>query len=347
MAKLKPKWVKTDIPKDTKVKLWRIMKNNPTYETWQKGVARASYEFDTGEEKYVRLSRDTYSALQDEIRHIPAEEVMSLTPDLQSWVKQSRPELEENLRKTHSEQYEETTHKREMRGLARDVIQEIRVPWILDSFIISLKPGRLSLGRDDLRISITQSNKIEVPLSVTREGKLSDPHEALRSHLRTGGFSELLDEIELWRQGVADNRLRCHRLLGVLRRGLERAYKTSIPLDYRGEPGFTIWFPMTICADAVEQARGSSHFGHFPYNYEGSGLRFGAFLVYQGMPNQDLNPYEVVHRQLRTKCAKWERVRDIAKQREELSQTQAQIGRLLQKFIDMERLPGRCELCHQ
>ncbi len=109
-----------------------------------------------------------------------------------------------------------------------------------------------------------------------------------------------------------------------------------------------IWFPMTVCADAVEQARKSSHFRDFLYNHEGLGLRFGGSLIYQGISNQDLNPYEVIHRQLRTKCAKWKQAKDIAKQRKELAQTQDQIRRLLQRFIDKEDLPGRCELfCHQ
>lgn len=70
------------------------MKGNPTYDAWQKGIARARYEFEEWEDKYIRLGRDTYMALKYEIMHMPAEEVASLPADLQSWVRQLRPELE-------------------------------------------------------------------------------------------------------------------------------------------------------------------------------------------------------------------------------------------------------------
>ena len=109
MAKLKPEWVKTDIPKDTKVKLWRIMKDNPTYDAWQRGIAR--YGFDTEEDKYIHLSRDTYRALKYEVIHMPFEEVSNLPPDLQSWVRQLRPELEsEKYPRRKAEDYSAITN---------------------------------------------------------------------------------------------------------------------------------------------------------------------------------------------------------------------------------------------
>jgi len=91
--KLKPKWMKTDIPKDTKIKLWRIMKDNPTYEAWQQGAARFRYEFDKKEDKYIRLSRYTYKSLQAEVCQMPVEEVCNLPSDLQTWIQELRPEL--------------------------------------------------------------------------------------------------------------------------------------------------------------------------------------------------------------------------------------------------------------
>jgi hypothetical protein len=36
---------------------------------------------------------------------------------------------------------------------------------------------------------------------------------------------------------------------------------------------------------------------------------------------------------------------DFAALRKKLSETDTQISRQLQKFIDLERLPGYCELC--
>lgn len=109
--KLKPKWVETDIPKETKIKLWRIMRDNPTYTSWEKGVA--GYEFSKEEDWYIRKSRDTHRALKNEITKMPAEEVLTLPPDLQKWIAELRPELSVQLKAKPSlatEKQEEHRH---------------------------------------------------------------------------------------------------------------------------------------------------------------------------------------------------------------------------------------------
>jgi hypothetical protein len=73
MAKLKPKWMKTDIPKDVKIKLWRIMKDNPTYKSWERAIRGKSYTtaqdklFTEDELEFINMSRDAYKALQHTI----------------------------------------------------------------------------------------------------------------------------------------------------------------------------------------------------------------------------------------------------------------------------------------
>jgi len=96
MAKLKATWMRTDIPKHIKIELWRLMKDNPTYSTWS--IAIAHSDFKEEEDKYIRTSRDTYQALQAEIRAMPIEEIRTLPPDLQIWIRAVRPELSEELR---------------------------------------------------------------------------------------------------------------------------------------------------------------------------------------------------------------------------------------------------------
>jgi hypothetical protein len=85
MAKPKAKWVKTDIPKDTKIRLWRIMRDNPTVAVSKK------------QDKYGSLSRDTYDALKYEVLHMPVGDVATLPLDLQGWVLELRPEIEYDL----------------------------------------------------------------------------------------------------------------------------------------------------------------------------------------------------------------------------------------------------------
>ena len=103
MAKLKPSWVITDIPKNTKIKLWHLMKDNPTYKSWEKAIVGKSYTteqdfvFTKGELEYIKMSKDTYERLKKEIMHMPVGEVATLPLDLQGWLIGLRPEIEEDL----------------------------------------------------------------------------------------------------------------------------------------------------------------------------------------------------------------------------------------------------------
>ena len=146
-------------------------------------------------------------------------------------------------------------------------------------------------------------------------------------------------------EGVADNLKNCHELLKRVRREVEDTYHTSIPIKDDGYPGFTMDFPILICADAVEQASGSAHFNDFPYGYDGSNLKFGGFIIYIGTSDEDLKPFEDFHRKLRAKCARWKQTKAIAKQRQDLDDVATAISQQLQKFSALERLPGHCELC--
>jgi len=93
MGKLKPKWIKTDIPKNTKIKLWKFMVSNTTYDTWQMDIGNNPKQFSDEEAPYVRMSRDTYKRLKDEISEMPYSFVTSLPSDIQDWIFQLRPEL--------------------------------------------------------------------------------------------------------------------------------------------------------------------------------------------------------------------------------------------------------------
>jgi len=98
MAKLKPQWMKTDIPRDTKIKLWRPMRTNPTYATWQRWIDAHPEIFEKDEDQFSPSSRDLYKALQDEIREMPIEEVLELPSDIQVWIRELRPDVAEVLK---------------------------------------------------------------------------------------------------------------------------------------------------------------------------------------------------------------------------------------------------------
>jgi hypothetical protein len=93
--KLKPEWKKTDIPKDICIKLWRVMKDNFTYDSWAGRLAQLS---DITEEELLNTptSKDSYTQLKNEIIQMPLSEVETLPQDLQDWIFQLRPDLLNN-----------------------------------------------------------------------------------------------------------------------------------------------------------------------------------------------------------------------------------------------------------
>jgi len=85
MGKLKPRWVKTDIPKSVKIKyLWKAMMEATTYDGWQQTMA--SMDWKEQDERYYKPSRDTYKRLKDEILQMPISEINTLPSDLKRWV---------------------------------------------------------------------------------------------------------------------------------------------------------------------------------------------------------------------------------------------------------------------
>lgn len=107
MAKLKPKWVKTDIPKEVRIKLWRLIRDTQTFDAFQGQVSKHYDEIFAGvskkEDKYGSFSRDTYNALKYEIMHMPIEEIETLPKDLQFWVQEIRPQVKGHLNKAGDE----------------------------------------------------------------------------------------------------------------------------------------------------------------------------------------------------------------------------------------------------
>jgi excisionase family DNA binding protein len=245
-----------------------------------------------------------------------------------------------------SKTYQETEHKQKMRELAKQLQSAIALPWIVDSFILDFKPRQLSLGGEKLPINIAKDRIIRVQSNLEEEVKPTYLWQGLRNHFQTGGFSDLPDTIGSWRERVENNLLECHNLLQFLRRKLQKTFDTTIPQDDKEEQhGFTVWFPITVLADGVDQVQWSTPLREFPYRLEASGLRFGAWLIYHGGEDEDFKVYEDAHRKLRSICAKWKQTIRIGEQRRELFRVATEIKERLGQFTDMEHLPGHCELC--
>jgi integrase/recombinase XerC len=241
--------------------------------------------------------------------------------------------------------YVETEHKRQMRELAEELIKGFRLPWIKDSFIIELKPGGLFLGKERFPISINEKGKIRLAPSIAGEEDMGLFHRALRTHLETAGLRKVLSDMFTWSDEVGDFLKKCHELLNKVRGEVEDTYHISIPVNDEGNTGVKMDFPILISADAIEQASGSNHYNYFLYSYEGSNLKFGAFIIFTGITTEDPKPFEDAHRKLRAKYATWPQTKVIAQRRRDINSIAITIIQQLQKFIAMENLPGQCELC--
>ena len=286
-------------------------------------------------ENLILLCRIHHKMVDDQCESYTVDVLRQMKVNHELWVSQKLMDSSREVQATERP-YEETPHKQKIRELARQLQSTIRLPWVGYSFIPELEPGQFTLGRDGLSVSVTRDTTIEVPVSV---------ETSLQGHLLTGGLSSVLDDIELWKRGVALYLSKCNKLLDFLRRRLERTYGVSIPTRDSAEVGLTMHFPISVCADAVEQARHSAHFQYFPYRYEDLGLRFGAYLIYRGVQDEDLTPYEELHKELRRTCPKWNQAKDIAKIIARLERLGADIAERLEKFAEMEHVCGRCDLC--
>ncbi|MFC1952780.1 tyrosine-type recombinase/integrase [Chloroflexota bacterium] len=240
--------------------------------------------------------------------------------------------------------YSKKLHE-QIRGLAEEIQSGIRLPWIKDSFIPELQPGRYSLGREKFPINITKEGKIQIAFSISDTDEKDLVTQALCSHLETSGLEDLSSGVSAWGDSVAEYLYYCHNLLNKVRSDIEETYGVSIAIDADDKPGFIIDFPILICADAVDQASGFEHFSSYKYGYDGLKLRFGGYVIYNGVSNEEFKRFEEAHRNLRSQWVKTKQTIVIAQKRMVLDGEAIAIHRKLQNFLAFENLPGYCPFC--
>jgi len=243
--------------------------------------------------------------------------------------------------------YEETHHKQKMRELARKLMQEIKLLPILNSFFIDLNVKRYF--RHELSLVINEGQEITVKLPIEEEENMTHLYKGLLSHLQTSNFSKIVDDIDTWKEKMANFLQNCNRLFTQVNKELETNYHISIPVGDKGKQlGFTPGFTITICADAIEHARGAVYITDDWYRCEGVKLICGAYTIYRGSPEESdekLKHYESVHKKMRVECAKRKLTKEITEQSDELNNITTRIKQELGKFADTERIPGHCALC--
>lgn len=316
-------------------------------------VGKDKYEAISKQVDYELRKRQKVPILEEipdkrKIKRIIEEDINDLSPEVvlaklpkRLWALRSDYEAIKQLAEMKSQElqtaqtlYVETLHMQKMREEARNMINPFSLPFITASFI----PGESYKSIQEL-LKIRDDRQVRI--------ECLGLSEALSGHLQTGGFPDTLKNISDLRIGWAGNLINCYQFLIWMKEKIEGIYQVSIQLQNQGQPGLTIYFPMFICADVIEQAGGSTHFKDFPYKYQSFSLSFGAYPIYYGNPDEDLKPYERAHIKFRKDYAKHEQAKVIAEQRKTLHDNGVKINQQLQRFIDMEHVPGKCELCSQ
>ena len=77
------------------------MKDNPTQTAREQAIAKL--EFSEKDKWWLRMSRDTFKALEKEIKEMPLEEIDTLPPPLKTYIIGFRPELKSTLDELENE----------------------------------------------------------------------------------------------------------------------------------------------------------------------------------------------------------------------------------------------------
>jgi len=262
--------------------------------------------------------------------------------------------------KAEQKPYEETSHKRTMRKLAKELAEKIKFPSFWDKDLwgnlpVEFKPGKYSLSIGV--VEIDEDNQIEVNYHEIGPG-IAEPHllKGLYSHLSTSGlyrFVELVGD-----KGKLDNlKVELGQYSQMLLTFLKliaddvKGYRAEVIFHDKAKPGLTKCFILTVWHDAFQKAGGYSWVDNLLYKKEslpGTGLwklSRSAYNIGMAKSEKTLKTYENWHKKLKLKYAGHPLAKDIHAKDQELSIIAQDIRQRLQEFSDVERLPGHCELC--
>ena len=307
-----------------KVNIWEL------YHLKKTPIDRIREEFETGQDG-ITSSWDTVRRVVEELPSLSQAQVRQLPDALQERWRELKSEAEQLAPKeavVEQKPYKETPHKQKMRELAESLQRKVVLPPVL---VIFLRPVR-----NAITLSIDQ-----------KENHL---YQGLRNHLKTGGFSEVLEKIREWQDSAGHYLAKCHDLFKNVR-GEILSDEVIVSPDGKPKQGLIIDdFCGTVCADVVGRVTG--HPNHLGYKTERHFLnpdlwvlRYGVYGIYLGLQTEELEERKNIHKDLINKYVSKPATGDIATRMEKLSEIETQISRQLQKFSLMERLPGHCELC--
>ena len=101
----------------------------------------------------------------------------------------------------------------------------------------------------------------------------------LRSHLQTGGFSEVLKEIDDFGREDTENLAHCLKFVETVKTKIEKSMQVKISTTDNAQKGFTYYLRKLFAPRLSNGPEVLNHYKSFPYHIEGSTLNFGAFPI--------------------------------------------------------------------
>jgi hypothetical protein len=259
-----------------------------------------------------------------------------------------------------SQPYQMSLHKQRILEMVGNLDSEINLPEISDSFFYYSHNQR-TIIRSIPQIIVDKSGKISVPVSIDTDTEMDSIHTGLRSHLETGGFSEVSVDIHNWKVGIGHYLERCHNLLEMV------TVKEQNTVDFRDKVerhkavGYKKNFYISACADAIDVAMKTidpnplvtdeKEISELNYHTQmiTNGLwlliRYGFGGIYVAKSERQAKSYLRNHWALMTWLLENEGIKEITKIRTELNTLSNKIKKQLERFQEMEQVPGYCELC--
>jgi len=318
----------------------------------------------------------TLRTWKKELFGLPPKLVQTLPPEVQEfWEKETGKELKPlELSPAHEQEPKplelSPAHERELerhwgdlRKVAERLRDELQPPSTWDSFIqdfgvpgMHWRPVKTGSGFSYGWQVMENGKTIKLLCPVEGDGELEPPLESLTSHLKNSNFAMLVELLEQRRLMGGNYLFRCNSLIQRVYTDIKTITEredASFPYE-RNDPGFTQWFPLTICVIAIETARGNANFWKLKYSKDPitdspyQWLKYGDYGIIMTLKREQLDPYEKLHKELidrYTEGRNSRTARSIAEVINKLNNLEKRITARLKTFCYTVPLPGHCELC--
>ena len=243
----------------------------------------------------------------------------------------------------------QTVHEAMLREMARRLAEQVTLPPGDDIFSVS--QGERYWFSHHLSWTLRDDGKVKVFLPLEHDENTRLPYRSLMEHLSAAGLSSVAPNIAQWKKRAADYLTACYAMYTVVAEEVEGVLGTELVSSCADRPAVLTAFPLTVCFDALERAKGTAPPVGFQYSMEKTGgrltqLRFGAHAIALGRSVGEVNRYQSEHYDLRNKHAASHRAATLAAAAAEAAVLESRIRDALLRFASSTPLSGNCTLCH-